>query len=144
MDKRTLQVFEESLARCNQAPMFIDRFYEIFLSSSPKVQAKFVHTDFVRQKRALRASLHLMLLVAEDEVKGPERYLRDLAAQHSKAQLDIGAELYDLWIDSLLAAVKECDPGHDSTVARAWEDVMMIGVAYLLSHYNPRQGEPGG
>jgi hemoglobin-like flavoprotein len=140
MDKQTLQRFEESLARCNESPMFLDRFYEIFLSSSPKVQAKFVHTDFVRQKRALRASLHLMLLVAEDEEKGPDRYLRDLAAQHSKAQLDIGAELYDLWLDSLLAAVKECDPRHDSVVARAWEDVMMIGVAYLLSHYNARQG----
>jgi hemoglobin-like flavoprotein len=139
MDKQTLQRFEESLARCNESPMFLDRFYEIFLSSSPKVQAKFVHTDFVRQKRALRASLHLMLLVADDEEKGPDRYLRDLAVQHSKAQLDVGAELYDLWLDSLLAAVKECDPRHDSAVARAWEDVMMVGIAYLLSHYNPRQ-----
>ena len=144
MDKQTLQTFEASLARCNESPVFLDRFYEIFLSSSPKVQAKFVHTDFVRQKRALRASLQLMLVVAEDEVNGPERYLRDLAAQHSKAQLDIGAELYDLWIDSLLATVKECDPRHNSAIARAWEDVMMVGVSYLLSRYHPRQGETGG
>ena len=57
MDDSTLKTFEDSLQRCNSNPNFLDRFYEVFLASSPKVKEKFAQTDFVRQKRALRASL---------------------------------------------------------------------------------------
>ena len=136
MDKETLYVFEESLARCNADRDFLERFYEAFMASDPKVRDKFRDTDFTRQRRALRASLHVMLLAAEDEEMGPERYLKDLAKIHSRAGLNIGAELYDLWIDSLVSTVEKTDPKFDATVERAWEDVMMVGVQYLLSHYH--------
>ncbi len=135
MDERTIKTFEESLTRCNANPKFLDRFYDTFLASSPKVHDKFAHTDFVRQKRALRASLHLMLLVASDEANGPEHYLRDLAELHSSRQHNVGAEFYDLWLDSLLATVRECDSKYGPEVEQAWEKVMMIGIRYLLSHY---------
>ena len=140
MDKKTLQTFEDSLARCNAQPDFLELFYKAFLASSPKVREKFKNTDFTRQKRALRASLHMMLLAAGDEEKGPERYLKDLANLHSRRELDVGAELYDLWIDSLLATVRQCDPQFDPHVEDAWEAVMMIGVSYLLSHYHKPPG----
>jgi len=140
MDPKILKTFEESLARCNADPSFLDRFYEIFLASSPKVKEKFAGTDFVHQKRALRASLHYMLLAAEHEEKGPERYLQDLAVSHSRRHLDIGAELYDFWLDSLLATVKQCDSKCDSDVEEAWENVMMIGISYLLGHYHQPPG----
>lgn len=136
MDKAILKTFDESLKRCNSHDGFLDLFYEKFLASSPAVREKFAKTDFERQKRALNASLHLMPLAAEDREKGPERYLRDLAAQHGRAQLDVGAELYDLWLDSLLATVKACDPQWGPEVEDAWERVMMIGIDYLLSHYH--------
>jgi hemoglobin-like flavoprotein len=140
MEPRILKTFEESLARCNAHPSFLDRFYEIFLASSPKVKEKFARTDFVHQKRALRASLHMMLLAAENEDKGPVRYLRDLAVSHSRQHLDIGAELYDFWLDSLLATVKECDKEYDPAVEEAWEQVMMVGISYLLGHYHQPPG----
>jgi hemoglobin-like flavoprotein len=135
IDERTLQTFSESLGRCNGSPAFVERFYEIFQASSPKVQEKFAQTDFVRQKAALRASLDAMLLAAKDPKKGPEQYLRDLAERHSSRQLNIGAELYDLWLDSLLATVKEFDSKNSPDVQEAWEKVMMQGVSYLLSRY---------
>jgi hemoglobin-like flavoprotein len=136
MDESTLTTFEDSLQRCNAQPRFLDRFYEIFLASSPRVEDKFAKTDFVRQKRALRASLYLILLAATGGRGGPDRYLRDIAALHSARQLDIGAELYDLWLDSLLATVKECDPEHSFEVAAAWEAVMMVGIRYMCTRYN--------
>lgn len=135
VDKPTLQRFEDSLRRCNATPDFLDRFYATFLASSPKIKEKFSGTDFVRQKRALMASFHLMLLAAE-HLDGPQRYLGDLATSHGKAKLDIGAEYYDLWLDSLLFTARQCDPQFDAEVERAWEAVMMVGVDYLLSHYN--------
>jgi hemoglobin-like flavoprotein len=136
MDEAVLKTFGESLRRCNSKPEFLDRFYERFLASSPKVREKFANTDFVRQKRALRESLHMMLLVAEDEEKGPDQHLGYIAARHSKAQLDIGAELYDLWLDSLLHTVGEFDPEFNPKIEEAWERVMNVGIRYLLSHYH--------
>jgi hemoglobin-like flavoprotein len=135
MDEKILKAFDESLRRCNATPGFLDQFYDRFLASSPKVREKFALTDFVRQKRALRASLHYLLLAAQDEEKGPEKYLKDLAELHSRQQYNIGSEFYDLWLDSLLATVKECDPEFSPAVEEAWESVMMVGIHYMLKHY---------
>ena len=129
-------MLEESLQRCNADPAFLDRFYEKFLASSPAVREKFANTDFVRQKREVTASFHRMLLAAEEGVTGPDRYLKDTAEQHSKSRLDIGAELYDLWLDSLLATVKECDPKFNPEIEAAWETLMSAGIGYMLSHYH--------
>jgi len=135
MDKALLDTLEASLQRCSATPGFVDFFYKRFLASSPKVREKFAHTDFVRQKRALRASLHMMLLAAQDEDRGPSPYLEELAARHSRAQLGIGSELYDYWLDSLLDTVRVCDPHFTPEIEKAWENVMMVGINYLLSRY---------
>jgi len=55
---------------------------------------------------------------------------------HGERQLRIGAELYDLWLDSLLKTVKVCDAGWSEEVEQAWEAVMGIGIGYLCSRYN--------
>ena len=89
----------------------------------------------MRQKRALAASLHLLLLAAQDPDKGAARYLGDVAERHSSRQLGIGAELYDLWLDSLLATVREFDPQFGPAVEQAWEDTMAIGIRFLCSRY---------
>jgi hemoglobin-like flavoprotein len=99
------------------------------------VREKFANTDFVRQKRALHASLYLILLAAQDTGKDPARYLSEVAERHSARQLDIGAELYDLWLDSLLATVREFDPEFGPAVERSWEDAMAIGIRFLCSRY---------
>jgi hemoglobin-like flavoprotein len=51
-------------------------------------------------------------------------------------ELNVGAELYDLWLDSLLETVEECDPEHSPEVRHAWEEVMMVGIHYLTVRYN--------
>jgi hemoglobin-like flavoprotein len=135
MEPRTLEIFEHSLLRCESRWDFLDRFYDRFLASSPVVAEKFAKTDFVRQKRALRASLHHLLLAAGNEGGGPDAHLRVIAERHSAGQLDVGAELYDLWLDSLLATVQEVDPEYTAEVGKAWEAVMMVGIHYLCRRY---------
>jgi hemoglobin-like flavoprotein len=135
MDEKILKIFEESLSRCTATKGFLESFYKRFLASSPKVREKFALTDFVRQRRALRASLHYMLLAAQNEEKDPDKYLKDLAELHSRRVYNVGSELYDLWLDSLLATVKECDPQYTPEVEQAWESVMMVGIHYMLKHY---------
>ncbi len=90
-DDRTLQTFDASLARCNANPAFLDRFYAIFLASSPKVREKFASTDFVRQKAALQASFNAMLAAARGQTAGSNQNLNDLAERHSSRQLNVGA-----------------------------------------------------
>jgi hemoglobin-like flavoprotein len=136
MDAGVLRVFEESLARCLVDPDFLDIFYGNFLGSSPKVREKFAGTDFDRQKQALRASFDTMLKAARDETNGPATHLGPLAERHGSRQLRIGAELYDLWLDSLLKTVQACDPGWSEEVDQAWEAVMGVGIHYLCEHYN--------
>ncbi len=136
MDAAMLRKFEESLARCSADPDVLDIFYGNFLGSSPKVREKFAGTDFERQKAALRASFDTMLKAARDEENGPETWLGPLAERHGSRQLRIGAELYDLWLDSLMKTVKACDPGWSAEVEKAWESVMGVGISYLCQHYN--------
>lgn len=135
MRARTISTFVGSLERCTAKPDFEERFYQTFLASSPKVAEKFANTDFEKQKRALRASFNTMLLAVTDGEGGPEKHLNELAERHSRHQLDIGAELYDYWLDSLLATVKEFDNECSSEVTDAWERVMDVGIRYLLSRY---------
>jgi hemoglobin-like flavoprotein len=135
MDDRTIGTFDSSLRRCDANPRFLDLFYERFQASSPNVRAKFASTNFDRQKRVLRASFYLMLLAAESP-RGPEQYLKDLAARHSAKDLNIGTDMYDLWLDSLLATVRECDPKCSAEVEAAWEAVMGVGIEYMVLHYH--------
>jgi hemoglobin-like flavoprotein len=136
MDSDVIRTFDESLQRCNTSPRFLERFYNRFLASSPKVREKFAHTDFVRQRRVLRASFYLIVLAAEDEDEGPQRYLDQLARRHSIKDLDIGSELYDLWLDALLETVRESDPEFGPQVEDAWERMMAVGIRYLCSRYH--------
>jgi hemoglobin-like flavoprotein len=136
MNESTLAVVDGSLKRCLARADFLDLFYEKFLAASPLVPEKFARTDFVRQKRALRASLELLLLAAGDEATGPERYLDELARVHGSQGLDIGAELYDMWLDCLLETVAATDPEHSPAVRDAWEQVMLVGIHYMCTRYN--------
>ena len=136
MDDTTLQIFGASLERCSGNPDFLSLFYELFLASSQKVRDKFADTDFGRQKAMLQASLALMHRAAREEGAGAPVYLEDMAAQHGAARMGIGAELYDLWLDKLLIAVKVCDIDWAPEVGAAWEKVMEVGIRYVCSRYH--------
>ena len=135
LDEEVLNVVELSLDRCGANPAFLDRFYAVFLASSPKVGAMFENTNFYRQKRALQASLHGMLLHVRGTGATSDPYLVEIAQRHSRGNLGIGAELYDLWLDSLLTTVEECDPKCTPAILLAWEKAMTLGIQFFLSHY---------
>jgi hemoglobin-like flavoprotein len=137
VDTASLQIFGASLDRCSAHPDFLDLFYEVFLASSPKVREKFANTNLLKQKAALQASFTLLLETAQREGEAPPVHLENLARRHGASELAVGAELYDLWLDSLLVAVQASDPAWTPEVAAAWERVMGVGIAYLCSRYWP-------
>jgi hypothetical protein len=84
-----IAIFADSFDRCMAAEGFFDVFYDRFLASSPAVAAQFAKTDVGRQKRAVRASLYLIMTCcvrAEPDFSPLER----LARRHSRQELNIG------------------------------------------------------
>jgi hemoglobin-like flavoprotein len=134
MSERDVEVFNDSLERCTRHPRFLDRFYELFLASSEAVARKFTHTDFKKQKRALRTSLYMMMLVTEGKAEG-DVHLERIARRHSRSELDVKPELYELWLDCLIQAVKEFDPSFNRETEGAWRSIMRPGIEFMRSRY---------
>jgi hemoglobin-like flavoprotein len=131
--ERDVERFNDSLERM-AGHRFLERFYELFVGASPEVRAKFARTDFRVQRRVLKISLYMLMLAAEGRPTG-RAHLEDIARRHSRAGLDIRPELYDLWLECLVAAVREHDPRFDADVERAWRAVLAPGIEVMKSRY---------
>jgi len=134
VDPRQLSDFSESLGRCMADRRFLDRFYELFIGSSPEVAERFRDTDFVRQKRALSSSLYVMVMAMEGG-EAACAYLEQIARRHAKDELDIRPEFYDVWLDCLIAAAREHDPLFSESTEQAWRAVMRFGIEFMQSRY---------
>ncbi len=122
----------QSYGRCCASPSFFDTFYQHFLASSPAIRDKFTKTNMVAQKQLLRAGILNLVLYARGM---SDTKLRALGQSHSREGLDIRPELYDLWLDSLLLAVKEHDKDADSDILAAWREVLGKGINLIKSFY---------
>lgn len=113
---------------------FFEVFYNHFVASSPEVAEKFRYTDVRRQKREVKASLHLaMETMARSECDFSE--LGKIAKLHSSDELDIPPRLYFLWLESLIYAVKQCDRQFDEVIEWVWRDAMQSVIDYMTSKY---------
>ena len=133
MNERDVELFNDSIERCSCRSYFLSRFYTLFLASSDTVAKKFEHTDLRKQARVLKTSLYIMMSLsgAYEEIVHLER----LAKLHSRTELDIKPELYDLWLDRLVQTVKEFDPMFDLEIDTAWRRVLQPGIEFMKSKY---------
>ena len=133
MNERDVELFNDSIERCSCQPEFLRRFYTLFLASSDTVAKKFEHTDLQKQAAMLKSSLYVMMLAGSESERAV--HLERLARRHSKADLDIKPELYDLWLDRLVQAVKEFDPLFDAEIGAAWRHMLQPGIDFMKSRY---------
>ena len=134
MTERDIITFQDSFGRCMASSAFFDIFYDHFLNSSPEVAEKFRNTDFALQKRALRQSLYLIMDAVVRRIADYSA-LERIALRHSRSQADISAHLYAVWLDSLLFAVKACDPRFNAEIETTWRNAMRPGMDYMISFY---------
>ena len=132
MNEREYERFNNSLGRCQAIPEFMPKFYANFLASSPKVKEKFSKTDFRRQNRMLNGSLY-MVMAASGGSGAAEKYVASIVERRSGRELDIGPELYECWLDSLVLTVKEVDPLFTPIVEDAWRAVMSEGIMNMIA-----------
>jgi hemoglobin-like flavoprotein len=136
VDQGTRAVFLASFGRCRAASGFLDAFYRAFVASSDEVRAKFAGTDMVRQVQMMEDAL----LVVANAVLGVEgsparQDLPRIAARHSRSDLDIKPEHYDLFLECLLETVRTHDPEFTPEVEAAWRETMGFGIDYMRARY---------
>ena len=130
VDEEEIAVFNDSLARCRLTD-FLERFYRLFLASSAEVAEKFEGTDFRRQRLMVARALYLLIGVASGDPAIEE--LEPIANVHGPAGRNIQPELYDLWLECLLRAVRECDPFFNRKIEHAWRTMLRFGIEFMKS-----------
>jgi hypothetical protein len=85
----------------------------------------------------LQASFQILMLAADGKPEGASHFER-LAVLHSQRHLDIPPHLYDLWLDCLVQAVKECDHQWTPETESVWRSMMVNGMAFMKARYHPK------
>lgn len=124
--------FNDSFKRCINDPLFLDKFYDIFFSSSDEVYQMFKNTEMETQKVMLMTSL-VYMSHAHDDGQG---LLKEIAGKHDKNNLNIKPHLYGLWLDSLVSAATFIDPLFDETIEVLWRATLQPGIDLMISQYN--------
>lgn len=127
---------QQSYGRCLQDKQFIERFYEIFMASSPRVAEMFAQTDFQKQRLALRRGISVAIFHAagSNVVKRTIDQMADVHACPGRAP--VPPELYPFWIESLIKAVEEFDPEAGPLLINRWREGM-TSVVDTFSHRYP-------
>ena len=136
MNPEQVHAFRASLKRCLSTPDFLRSFYDLFMSHSDEIRAKFRQTDFTQQTRVLADSLYAMAVVAQGEPESPTWAEIDrLGQRHARDQLDIRPEHYDVWLDCLVKAARQYDEQFTPELERAWRDTLSAGIERMRSKY---------
>jgi hemoglobin-like flavoprotein len=130
----TTSIFTDSLGRCLAESAFLDRFYDLFINSSPDIAKRFEQTNFEQQKHALSQSLYLMVMAMEGGEAAIE-YLDRIARTHDRNNYDVRPELYDVWLECLICAAAETDPQFDEAIERSWRETLKYGIAFMRERY---------
>ncbi len=123
---------QESYARCLRSPRFFPSFYERLLESDPAVPPMFAETEFPRQYKLLQHGLGLLLSYGN---KRDDALLERIAARHSASALNISAGMYALFLESLLATIREYDSRCTEETEAAWREALRPGVEFMQSRY---------
>jgi hemoglobin-like flavoprotein len=119
----------QSYGRCLRDKAFIGRFYDVFLASTPDVPPMFAHTDFSKQRMALRRGITMAIFHAGGSAV-VDRGIEEMASVHASAgRCPVPAGMYDGWIASLLQVVAETDPEADEALMARWREAMAVVVA---------------
>jgi len=114
------------------AAVHVARFYQLFIASDPEISKMFAHTDMERQISLLQESLLHMIDFSNSKVAN-ER-MRQVATYHGPAEMNIPQHMFDLWMDRLIATVRERDSRFNVHVEMAWRVSLAPGIAFIKAH----------
>lgn len=127
-------VFLQSLDRCVIAPEFMQAFYDRFLGSSEEIRNKFAGTDMYLQKQMLIRSLKLSAGATAGDRESLQE-INDRAETHARDRLNVRPELYNYWLDAIIAAAEEFDPQWEPAVESAWRRILGHVIKHMVRRY---------
>lgn len=126
----TIDRVHQSYGRALMNPKLIERFYKIFMDSSPQIRAKFVDTDFDTQYELLNQGISMAILFPMENVIAKQAISR-LQTRHNRDNLDINPQLYGYWVDSLMLTLEESDPQFDEDLEQDWRQLLQVTIDHL-------------
>jgi hemoglobin-like flavoprotein len=126
------RIAQESYSRCLRSPRFFQCFYERLLASDPVIPPMFAQTEFPKQYKLLQHGLGLLLSYAN---RIDDSLLDRIAARHSSSGIDVAPAMYALFVESLLATVREIDPKCTPEIEDAWREALEPGLSFMKSRY---------
>ena len=126
--------FLESLSRCQQNELFLRKFYERFMDTSPAIRRLFHKTDFDNQVRMLAESLRLCAEATAGDQQGLAE-LNERARTHDRRHYNIKPEWYTLWLDSLVESAAEFDPFWSTELEAVWRRILWHVIRHMQARY---------
>lgn len=138
LDKNTFsesytRIFGEGIKIGAASDQFFGEFYKRFLKSSDQVAAAFKDTDMNRQQSMLKKSLLYGVNFAENMEYFEA--LHRIAVLHNRSHYNIKPDLYDLWLDCIVATVKDFDPKFSVDVEISWRLAFAQCITYMKFMY---------
>jgi hemoglobin-like flavoprotein len=131
----TFDDLQQSYGRCLREKNFIERFYEIFLASDPRIAPMFQNTDMAAQRFALRRGISVAISHAAGSSLA-KNTVDKMADVHSrKGHAPVPPDMYRFWIDSLIQAVAETDPQVTPPLLARWRTGMDIVIKTFVKHH---------
>ena len=113
---------------------FLDRFYEIFISSHSAIKPIFEKTEFKTQVAALKNGINMAILHAKGDSLAAD-VLSKIRKSHNRHYLNINPEFYPYWVNSLIQVIKESDPQFNDSLEKKWRSVLQFTVDYIKAGY---------
>ncbi len=113
---------------------FLERFYNVFLSSDSGIAKKFANTDLDKQQELLAMSVNMVILFPQEN-KIAKNAVSRIRTSHGSSELAIEPRFFDLWRESLILAVSEHDPEFDAELEVSWQKVLQIAIDYIREGY---------
>jgi len=114
---------------------FVSAFYVRLMEASEDIQKKFKDIDMDAQAEILAHAIVMSFLFVDKNQKGAARCLNNVRESHSRHNLDISSELYDVWLDCMIETVEFCDPQVTKALITDWREVMSVAVEHVREGY---------
>lgn len=123
---------QESLARCTVRNGFAARFLALLGEGHPPLARALAPGDPAEQRRALRRGLQMMILYAQGAPMAVTALDR-IAGAGPAGAIGVHPDLHPLWVDCLMAAVREFDPAFTPGLEKRWREAVGAALAYLAA-----------
>ncbi|UJR81214.1 globin domain-containing protein [Sandaracinus amylolyticus] len=109
---------------------FAHHFYERLFAADRRVPRLFARTDIARQRDLLEHGVSMLLAHRRGSALG-EIAMRRLARLHGPGELDIGHDLFVIWLRVFLEVAGELDPEWTPELAAAWHSELGASISEM-------------